>query len=117
MTEQLKRVAENAWVILVARLMSVFGPPIALALVTYVAVQLIELREGQVKMQTALLVGIEPRLSRVEADQVALREDLDGLIRLGFQRTDAAKLEADLRRDIERLEQGLREIRTVVGGL
>ena len=116
MTEQLRRLAESTWTLILARMMAVFGVPTALAITGYAALQFVEIKTDIVEMHTALTLGIEPRVKRLEQDQAEIRSEMKLRTAGRFDKNDAQQLEARMQRDLDRLEEMVIELRKGLSG-
>lgn len=114
MTEQIRKVAESAGLVLLARLMAAVGVPLGLMLVAYSANQFIETGRVLERLQTAIMVGLEPRISDVESEIKTLRADAATRANSRFDRSDGERLEERLQAQIARLEAELRALRQAV---
>lgn len=114
MTEQMRKVADATGLVLLARLMAAVGVPIALGIVMYASAQFIETGRVLERLQTAIMVGLEPRISDVESEIKTLRADAAARAGHRFDRADGERLEARMQVQIERLEAELRALRQAI---
>lgn len=69
------------------------------------------MKEWVTKIDTALVVGIVPRLTAAEADIARLESLIQSDAAARFTRDDARELEQRIQFQISRLEQALRDLR------
>lgn len=115
-TERIRGLADAAGLVLLARLMAAVGVPLALGVATYAGAQFIETARVLERLQTAILVGLEPRISGVEQEIKVLRADVAARAQSRFDRADGDRLEARIQAQIERLEAELRGLRQAIDG-
>ena len=94
------------WLHMLFRLFVVIGIPLTIAffgyaikLGTFATEQFIELQADVAEIRTGLLVGIEPRVSRLESELTAIKGGLAERTQNRFTDADAKKLEAQIEKD------------------
>lgn len=110
-SQHIRRVADSTIIVLLARLMALVGVPTAGFIAMWVLSSVSGLQGSVIEMKTALLVGIEPRVTRLEADLVGLRSNVDSRLAGRFDQNDAKQLEERLRREIDQILSALSEMR------
>ena len=118
--EDAEKVAENTFVKLGARIISILALPAAGLFGRATLNTLTDLRDDQqaialsmVEIQATLTKGIEPRILNLEKEVDTIKNDL--IIRTvgRFDKGDAENLEGDMRREVARLEKqivGLKDL-------
>lgn len=106
--EGAKRLVDNVYITILARFAAVFGVPIAMTAMVYMAGQFVAMKDTLTRIDTALIVGIGPRLTAVEADIVRINKLVTDD---RYTRADARELEQRIQTQINRLEQALRDLR------
>lgn len=110
-TQHIRRVADSTIIVLLARLMALVGVPTAGVVAVWVLSSVNGLHGSVIEMKTALVVGIEPRVTRLESDLAGLRSGVDAKLAGRFDQTDGKLLEERLRREIDQILAALSEIR------
>jgi len=118
MTEKMRELAESVGVLFMARAMALFGVPVAIMLLAYGADKVSTAAEDLVEIRTALMLGIEPRVKRLEEDLVDVRADLKDRTSDRFSKTDGEaidsrieRLDARIQRDLLRIEESVKAMR------
>ena len=107
----IRRVADSTLVVIMARLMAAIGVPAAGLVMVWLLGTVQSLNGSVIEMKTALLVGIEPRVARLESEIETIRASVSTQSGGWFDRADAKVMEERLRREIDQILAALSEMR------
>lgn len=114
--QKLRRVVDSLLIVSLSRGMAVLGVPFCAAVGGFLFTTVLYLKEATIEMKTALLVGIEPRIARLEQEQQLARQLRAGDGPNAFGRKDARELEARVQREIDTIRAQIEALRNAPTG-
>jgi hypothetical protein len=111
---QLDRIAENSLLKLASRALLVICIPVAGWFATESYATITRVADQQIRLETLLVSGIEPRVRALENEVADIRSDVRARTTNRFDQDDADKLRQSVLREIDRINTELADLRKAV---